>query len=326
MFYDRVAAGITLDTRKLDGTRRRQITIQRPPFFASVPPSIDLGTGAQSIVHVKADDLRVPRSLVTTVGYKRQLPHGLSAMAEYLFGTSAHLLRLRETVAPVAVSSAPGRTPSVLQFESTGRALQHELMLGLRGDVSSALMLQGNYRLGRKKSDTDSAYSIPADSRDLSTEYGASANDRRHQFVVGATVQALGLLVEPSITVLSGAPFNITTGHDNNGDTFFMDRPAFAAEGQAGAVVTPFGAFNPNPGPGDVIVPRNFGREPWQANVDLAISKSLHKGLTITADSENLLNMDRFVRLNGVLTSPVFGMPNQALNARRLELTIRYGF
>jgi hypothetical protein len=259
---------------------------------------------------------------VTTVSYARQLPHGLSAMAEYLFGTSAHLLRLRETTAP----GAPATTPSVLQFESTGRALQHELMLGLRGDVSSGFTLYGNYRLGRTESDTDGAYSIPADSRDLSSEYGASANDRRHQFVAGATVQALGILVEPSITVLSGAPFNITTGRDNNGNTFFTDRPAFAAAGQTGAVATPFGAFNPNPRPGDVVIPRNFGREPWQADVDLSISKSLLKGLTITADGENLLNTDRFVRLNGVLTSPVFGMPNQALNARRLELTIRYGF
>ena len=33
-----------------------------------------------------------------------------------------------------------------------------------------------------------------------------------------------------------------------------------------------------------------------------------------------------FFALNGVLTSSVFGLPNQALDARRFELSMRYGF
>jgi hypothetical protein len=200
-------------------------------------------------------------------------------------------------------------------------------MLGLRGDVGSNLSLYGNYRVGRKDSDTDGAYTVPANSSDLQTEWGASADDRRHQIVAGATVQGLGgLLIEPSVTIMSGRPFNITTGYDNNGDTIFADRPAFAGGGAEGAVSTPFGAFNPAPGPGDVIIPRNFGREPWNVNVELAVSRSFLKGMTITGYAENLLNTSRFVQLNGVLTSPVFGTPNQALNARRFELTVRFGF
>jgi hypothetical protein len=128
------------------------------------------------------------------------------------------------------------------------------------------------------------------------------------------------------MSLASGRPFNITTGRDNDGDTVFTDRPAFAHAGDPGAVVTPFGIFNPNPAPGDAIIPRNFGREPWQTTVDLTISKTLERGLTVTAFAENLFNTRRYFAVNGVVTSPVFGLPNQALSARRFDLTIRYGF
>jgi hypothetical protein len=265
----------------------------------------------------------MPYSFVTTASYERQLPHGLFAVAEYLFGKGGGLLRLRE----IAGASDAAPVSPVLQFESTGRSVQHELMLGLRGDVSASLSLYGNYRLGRKAGDTDGAYTLPANSRDLGAEWGPSADDRRHQIVAGATLQGFGsLLIEPSVAIASGRPFNVTTGHDNNGDTIFTDRPAFAAAGAEGAVSTPLGTFNPTPRPEDVIVPRNFGREPWDVSVELAVSRSLPKGLMITGYAENLLNTSRFVRLNGVLTSPVFGMANQALNARRFELTIGFGF
>jgi Carboxypeptidase regulatory-like domain len=323
LFYSRVEPGITFDTRKLDGTRRRQFVVQRPDFFPSVPTSFDLGALSGSTVYVKSDDLRAPLSLITTVSYERQLPYGLSAVVEYLYGRGLRQLRLRE----ITRSSSDASPSRILQFESTGRSQQDELMLNLRGDLGSRLSLFGTYRIGRKSADTDGAYTIPADSMDLSSEYGPSADDRRHQIVASATLQAFGgLIVEPAVVAASGRPFNITTGLDNNGDTFFMDRPAFAVAGQAGAITTPLGVFNPNPQPGDVIVPRNFGREPWDVSVALAISKALWQGVTISADAENLLNTVRFVNVNGVLTSPVFGMPNQALNGRRLELSIRYGF
>ena len=63
-----------------------------------------------------------------------------------------------------------------------------------------------------------------------------------------------------------------------------------------------------------------------QASANLAVSKTLLKGVMITVDVENLLNADRLVGSIGVLTSPLFGMPNRALNPRRFELVIRYSF
>ena len=67
----------------------------------------------------------------------------------------------------------------------------------------------------------------------------------------------------------SGNPFNITTGRDTNGDTFFSERPAFATDlNEPGVVVTPLGAFDPTPSPGQTIIPRNFGRGPGLSFVE----------------------------------------------------------
>ncbi len=61
-----------------------------------------------------------------------------------------------------------------------------------------------------------------------------------------------------------GAPFNIPTGQDNNGDTIYNDRPSFAtaASNPADVVSTRFGNFDTVPQPGETIVPVNYGDSP----------------------------------------------------------------
>src|SRR5262249_36384575 len=73
----------------------------------------------------------------------------------------------------------------------------------------------------------------------------------------------------------SGFPFNITTGRDTNGDTFFSERPTFATDlNEPGVIVTPLGAFDPTPVPGQTIIPRNFGRGPGFVSVNMSLGKS----------------------------------------------------
>jgi len=322
VFYTRVDPDLTLETHKLDGQRRTQIIVPQPAFFAILPTSLETGAATRSAAYRMADTVRMPSTFITTTTYERTLAHGLFVAAQYLFGRGFDQLRLRNTTAPGEPTSAP-----MFQFESTGRSIQHELMLIGRGGLGAKLSFTSNYRLGRKMSDTDTAYTLPARSGDLTTEYGAAATDRRHQITTGLTLELpAGIYVSPEVTFASGRPFNITTGRDNDGDTVFTDRPGFAQPGDPGAVVTPYGVFNTNPAPGDAIIPRNFGREPWQTTVDLTVSRTFDRGLTITAFTENLFNSRRYFAMNGVVTSPVFGLPNQALSARRFDLTIRYGF
>ena len=60
----------------------------------------------------------------------------------------------------------------------------------------------------------------------------------------------------------AGAPFNITTGTDLNGDSIFNDRPAFSGGATGPTIVdTNFGSFNTSPAPGQATIPANFGSQ-----------------------------------------------------------------
>src|SRR5262249_19754117 len=48
-----------------------------------------------------------------------------------------------------------------------------------------------------------------------------------------------------------------------------------------GVIVTPFGAFEPNPVPGQQIIPRNFGRGPGFFSVNFGVSKTIKFGPAI---------------------------------------------
>jgi hypothetical protein len=317
LFYARVEPEITFQTLKVNGIDRQQFIIERPPFLMGDLPSSDDLVPIESAIYTLAPNLRLPSSLMASVSYERQLPGGLFAVVQYLYSQGFDQLRLRKLDGPA----------SNFQFESTGRSLQRELMVGLRGHISQDLTLYGNYTRGKKYSDTDGPYTMPANSNDLAAEYGFAGDDQRHRFVAGATADlGGGLWLSPAVSFSSGRAFNIVTGRDNNGDAVFTDRPAYARADDAEAIVTRYGAFNPNPRPGDVIIPRNLGREPMQVTVDLSVTQSPFRNFFIGVDAENVLNHPRLTNSNNVVTSPQFGVPNQALNARRFEFTLRYGF
>jgi hypothetical protein len=80
----------------------------------------------------------------------------------------------------------------------------------------------------------------------------------------------------------SGPPFNITIGRDLNGDTLFSERPAFATNlTDPDIVITPLGAFDPTPSPGQTIIPRNFGRGPGYVSFQFNLSKVIKFGRAI---------------------------------------------
>jgi hypothetical protein len=271
---------------------------------------------------VKASDLRVPASRSASVSYEHALPRHLFAIVQFQGARGVRQLRLRNISIDTSTSNGP-----ILAFESSGRSSRRELMLGLRGFFSSRFSLFANYTFSRRNSDTDGPFSAPADSQTLAAEYGRAADDQPQLFLAGLNTQFHNeWLFDASVSLASGRPFNITTGRDNNADTLFTDRPTFARPGDAGAIATPFGLLNPNPLPGELVIPRNFGRDPMLRNITVALSKIFAKRVIVSVDVENLLNSNRLFASNGVVTSPVFNQPSQALNPRRLELSVRYSF
>jgi hypothetical protein len=84
----------------------------------------------------------------------------------------------------------------------------------------------------------------------------------------------------------AGAPFNITTGTDLNGDSIFNDRPAFAGGGTGPTIVdTSFGSFNTSPAPEQTTIPSNFGTSPAQFTMNLRLSKTIGLGPRLEASN-----------------------------------------
>ena len=141
------------------------------------------------------------------------------------------------------------------------------------------LFVFGFYSLSYGKTDAEGQ---PADPYNLRAEWGPSTfADVRHRMVIGTSIPLpFKVSVSPFITASSGAPYNITTGRDTNGDSITMERPSIVGTGR-GAVrraaiyyfSATFGCFNLNPAPGTAIG-RNYARGPGAFNVSLRVNRT----------------------------------------------------
>ena len=77
----------------------------------------------------------------------------------------------------------------------------------------------------------------------------------------------------------SGAPYNISTGRDTNGDSITTERPSLVALGAGQCTgrdlyyAASFGCFNLNPAPGTSIS-RNYGRGPGSFNMSVRAART----------------------------------------------------
>jgi hypothetical protein len=152
-------------------------------------------------------------------------------------------------------------------------------MTNINARMSRRISLFGYLVLGTAKSNTEGAGTFPANQYDLSSEYSRAGFDTRVRSVIGGSVSApFKFQLAPFIMMSSGRPFNITIGRDLNGDTLFNDRPAFATAASRTVIHTAYGDFDPNPIPGETIIPRNYGDGPAQFTVNLRLSRTFSFG------------------------------------------------
>lgn len=276
IFYDRVSENLSLQELRFNGVNQEQYIVQEPDFYPAIPSLTTLAANRTALTIRELDQaIRSPYIAQTALGVDRQLPGNTSLSVTYTFSRGVHMLRTRNLNAPLASGILPyGDIGNLYVYESTGTMRQNQLITNVSTRFNSRFNLFGFYMLNYARGDTDGVGSFPADNYDLSAEWGPTAFDVRHRLFLGGSVTAPGrVMLNPFITASSGQPFNITTGRDNNGDTQFNDRPAFATA-TAGGVVTPWGVFNPDPVPGAEPIPRNYGRAPSQFAVNMRLSRT----------------------------------------------------
>ena len=333
LFYSVVPPEVTVDPLRYDGLKTVDLVVDQPNFFPDVPSQLG-ATVTLPTVRVN-HQVYAPITSAATASYEWHAARALTSSFGYTLRRGDRLLRTIDLNTPAIGSRGllhPDLGP-MLQFDSTGRSMTHELRSTVRYGVAPVSVF-GTYTLRWSRSDTDGLYTVAADSGTLQGEYGRAGDDERHHGVLGTSLSfPHDWSVSALFTVGSGRPFNITTGLDNNGDLLFVDRPATVGSGTVGAIATPFGSFDPYPAPGELMIVRNAGQGPRQFVLNAGVAKTMRFGggatpryIIFSVSVENLTNYVNFTDFNGVVTSPLFGQPNRAFNPRRIELGARFGF
>ena len=318
LYYERFAESFSLQSERFNGVNQQQFTIRDPLFFPDEPspgiPTVEelSDFALPQTIRAVEGSLQAPRTFMASLQVERQLPYKFTVFARANFFRTIHALRARNINAPLpgtfdAGVSGSGVRPfgnvgDIFQYESSGHINQSQLTIGLNNRFSRNFSLFANYTLTKANSDTDGANTFPADSYDLSGEYGRYAQDIRHRFTLGGQFRLpwWQVSLSPFIIASSGRPFNITTGRDTNGDNLFTERPAFATDlTRPSVVITRFGAFDTNPLPGQQIIPRNYGEGPSFFTVNLRLSKTFGFGDAPSTTATDSPSGDRGGRRGG---------------------------
>jgi hypothetical protein len=292
VFYERFGESLSLQAIRFNGVNQQQFVVTDPAILdqiiftqsgvSNIPTVSQLTAFAQpQTTRIVSPDLQSPRTIQTALSVERQLPFKTTLSATFIHSQTRRLLRSRNVNAPVNGVRPIPTAGNIFQYESTGRFNQNQLVVNFRSNFVDGVSIFGNYSLNGAKSDSDGAGSFPANSYDLSGEYGNAALDVRHRFVVGGNFEApFGIGLSPFITFRTGVPFNITTGTDTNGDSLFTERPTFL---QLNSICASRGMTSSfcdigNGSNASAIIPRNYGRGSEFFVVNLRLTKEFGFG------------------------------------------------
>jgi hypothetical protein len=283
----------------------------------------------------------MPHVHQASVSIDRPIGANFRAAAGYQMLRGRNQMRARDVNTPDPITGLRPEPAigSVTQFDSTGRSARDSFNVNLGYAIPRRQINLGmNYTLARFRNHADNATQLPVDSYHPDLEWGPSAQDIRHRLqanlflppVRGFRATVNGLVYQ------SGAPYNITTGADDNHDLVINDRPLDAtgrtigrnsARGAARwgdmsmrlSRAFVFGATAPRAQ--QQGGPRGGGGGGGgfqQANGRF--------NLEFFAQADNVLNRVNFTSYAGTMTSRLFGQPTAASQARRVQLGFQFRF
>jgi hypothetical protein len=277
-FFDRVSDSVTLSALRYNGVTQQSYFILNPSFYPTIPTlaALEAGKQPQSLQYVDSG-MKAAHTYQTSIGVDRQINRALKLSASYLNGRGTNLSRSRDINAPIGGLYPYGDSQLRYLTESTGFSRTHQIQLSPNINYKK-LFLFGFYALSYGKTDAEGQ---PADPYNVRAEWGPSTfSDVRHRMVVGTSIPLpWKISVSPFVMVSSGAPYNITTGRDTNGDSITSERPSLVAlaagqcTGGSYLYAAGFGCFNLNPAAGTSIG-RNSARGPGSINMSMRMART----------------------------------------------------
>jgi Carboxypeptidase regulatory-like domain len=343
IFYDWLDAQTYEQTLRVDGLRQQDLVVRNPGY-----PDPFAGDASQEVLPTSKfllpPGLVMPTRAMINVGVSQQIRPMFTVNVNYNHTEGRNRFRGRNINAPLAGARPDPAFGTITQVEPTARMRGDTLNVGMNVNVPQRRMfLFANLAWIRQRNDADGTFSLPADSYDVAAEWGPAAGVPN--YVASAMFSSplwRNVRISLSTSLQGGAPYNVTTGRDDNGDTVFNDRPEGVGRNSArgkgswdvGARVSyafGFGQRDGNgPQGGPIMIVQRVGPGADSGGMLGAFggggAEDKRLRIELFAQAQNLFNHANPIGYSGVMTSPFFGQPTASLPGRRLELGVRIGF
>jgi hypothetical protein len=318
MFFERVGGTAYTRVGLYRPDKLRSLTYTNPSY----PDYLAGGTATLPTpsIYQFAPGLQMPHLKQASIGLDHQLSLESTFSAEYVHLWGSGLFRARDINAP---QPGTGLRPNpdfqnIIQIETSGRLKSDALHLTFNGEVGQ---FEGHvtYTLAKTYNDTPGAnaggalsLTAPSNSVDPSQEWGLADFDRRHRFSAAGVYEfpkefQIGFVLD----AMTGMPYEITTGFDDNGDSIANDRPVGLA--------------------------RNAGQSPRFFQLDLRLGKLWETRrpvdqaedpaeFEVFVDIFNVFNTINYTDIVGVQSSPRFGLPSLAEKGRQIQAGFSWSF
>lgn len=336
VFHEWYGASLRAEAERSSSSRWTESALADPAYpdassragLSAVPANRFFASGA----------LGLPRIWRSSLGLERTLG-ALRLRADYAFETTSDAFRATDRNAPVGGVRPDPTQGTVLEVEDVGRARRHSLFAsaGFLKPEARGTFLAG-YVFTFARNDGDGPTSVPATALGRAAEWGPALDDVRHRlFGFGRVRLGHGFGLSTMFRFDSGSPYDVTSGHDANGDAVFNDRPE-GVERNAGRGAARFDldlrlswgrGFGPKRTPtggpqARIVRLGGDGDGPPDARGGEGADRRYQ--LSVHAQAFNATNHTNPRAYVGVVTSPAFGRPQQADPGRRIELGASFAF
>ena len=307
IFFDRFQVANLLEAERLNGTIQTQYVVLSPSCFPGLNKSLttsvfNCGTPptTQSTVYQISPQLHAPYTVQSAISVERQVTKSATLTVNYLNSRGFDQFVTVNANAPYPgtpcsqptfpITGLPPCAPvtggNLYRYVSEANFKQNQLMVISNIRVGSKLQLFGYYSLSYANSDTGGVATFASNSYDISQDYGRGAFDIRNRLFLGGSIGLPYLFrLSPFMVVSSGAPFNITSPYDLNGDSQYNNRPSLVSNATCPLPVTPSGSIYCTPlGTFDATaatgqpLPINNGTGPAHFVMNLRLTKTIGLG------------------------------------------------
>jgi hypothetical protein len=335
VFYTWLSTNTYEQTLRVDGFRQRDLFITNPEY----PEPGTGGTISTTNRFLLGPDVHMGRVQRVSAGVDQTISPKVRVNASFQSVRSADLLRGRNLNAPLNGVRPNPDFANIIETVSDASAHSDQLSTTLTVNLAGGRRNSGaprwnprrttfraTYWLARANNNYDGPFIVPP-SGTLDGEWAASPGDRRHRYQISLNSQALkNLNTSLSLSGNTGAPYNITTGLDENNDSIFNDRP--------------------------IGIGRNSARTAAQATITANLTYSIALGaargsprvqdrgergdragqparryrLVLTMSVNNLTNRPNYSGYSGIRTSPFFLTPTSVMNPRKIDFGVGLRF